>query len=157
MLTGEVSRHFPDKPCEVHPQVPGAVDKVASRLLRKSTRERYDTAADARAALRQSAGGRKPRKDAAEKVRQEAAARKSLGGPQRLPEVYVHRERLSPGDVFLLCSDGLHDMLADTRMRDFLLQHRDVDVVCDALRKGGGSQASEAQQYEQARKRRAGR
>lgn len=42
------------------------------------------------------------------------------------PELHVHQTE--PGDVYLLCSDGLYDMVAETEMRQILLTHAD-DLV----------------------------
>ena len=42
--------------------------------------------------------------------------------------------RVEPGDVFLLCSDGLNTMLADEQIHALLLAHRhDPEAACRAL------------------------
>ena len=41
-------------------------------------------------------------------------------------------------DVFLLCTDGLTDMLSDNTIRDLLEQKADADALCSAAIKAGG-------------------
>jgi len=41
-------------------------------------------------------------------------------GQQRSVDVEIHTHKPEPGDVFLVCSDGLCGMLEDDRMRDLL-------------------------------------
>ena len=43
-----------------------------------------------------------------------------------------------PGDIFMLCSDGLTDMLPDEVICVFLEQHADADTLCDAAIEAGG-------------------
>lgn len=43
-------------------------------------------------------------------------------GPSPLVEPEVHRLTARPGDLYLLCSDGLHGMLADNQIADVLRQ-----------------------------------
>lgn len=52
------------------------------------------------------------------------------------PEVAIDTnvEPMEPGDVFLLCSDGLNTMLSDTETEATLREHaRDPEVACRAL------------------------
>ncbi|MFW5967312.1 MAG: Stp1/IreP family PP2C-type Ser/Thr phosphatase [Persicimonas sp.] len=49
-------------------------------------------------------------------------------------EVDVHREELQPGDLFLFCTDGLTDMVADDRLRELLLEEDDdLETLCETL------------------------
>jgi len=49
-------------------------------------------------------------------------------------EVEVSEQQARPGDVFLLCSDGLNSMLDDGEINKLLMQHRDDPVAaCKAL------------------------
>lgn len=48
-------------------------------------------------------------------------------------EVDVQEQLVLPGDVFLLCSDGLFDMLDDTEIR-FVIDHADGDLEAAAQR-----------------------
>ena len=42
-------------------------------------------------------------------------------------------ETLAPGDLFLLCSDGMHDMVTDDDMLKILLAPSSAQLVCDQL------------------------
>lgn len=49
-------------------------------------------------------------------------------------QVELTRTRLNPGDVVLLCSDGLNSMLGDEEIRETLARHMDnPEAACQAL------------------------
>jgi PPM family protein phosphatase len=49
-------------------------------------------------------------------------------------EVEIHDHQTQAGDMYLLCSDGLSDLLATQEMRDILVAHQaSLDAACDAL------------------------
>lgn len=49
-------------------------------------------------------------------------------------EVDVSEHELEPGDLFLLCSDGLHDMISDEKILETILEHRqDLSLCCERL------------------------
>jgi protein phosphatase len=49
-------------------------------------------------------------------------------------EVEVHEHATKPGDLYLLCSDGLTDMLEDAEIQALLLRtHTDLDAACKVL------------------------
>lgn len=54
--------------------------------------------------------------------------------------VDILRGRLLPGDVFLLCSDGLTDMVHDSVIRDILLSGNGLDRKVDLLIEQANSQ-----------------
>ncbi|HKI50335.1 MAG TPA: protein phosphatase 2C domain-containing protein [Desulfobacteria bacterium] len=59
-----------------------------------------------------------------------------------LEEVNTRVEGIESQDVYLLCSDGLYDMVSDERIRDILLEFRGKQGSCEkllntALREGG--------------------
>jgi protein phosphatase len=56
-----------------------------------------------------------------------------LGGHEPGIRVEVHKAVLAPGDVALLCSDGLTEMLADDRIRAVLQAEPDPQAACDRL------------------------
>lgn len=67
-----------------------------------------------------------------------------LGIPpeEMLLEPFLVRGTTQPGDVYLLCSDGLTDMVTDAQLEDLLLREEDVakatrSLVDLALRNGG--------------------
>ncbi len=47
-------------------------------------------------------------------------------------------EKVLPGDTFLLCSDGLSDMLADEQIETLLKQGADSMALCRAAEEAGG-------------------
>jgi serine/threonine protein phosphatase PrpC len=61
--------------------------------------------------------------------------------PPAEPDCFV--EELSPGDMILLCSDGLHGMLGDDEIGVLLSSGKDPDTVCNhliaAANEAGGS------------------
>jgi serine/threonine protein phosphatase PrpC len=54
-------------------------------------------------------------------------------GLKRYVEVDVKTETARPGDVYLLCSDGLSGMLKDPQIRDLVLLSDDLDEACENL------------------------
>lgn len=48
-------------------------------------------------------------------------------------EVEIHEHHTEPGDIYLLCSDGLSDMLAIREIGDILLNQPSLDGACEAL------------------------
>lgn len=47
-------------------------------------------------------------------------------------------EDVEPGDVFMLCTDGLTDMIGDSHVRDLLKHGADADKLCAAAEEAGG-------------------
>ncbi len=45
---------------------------------------------------------------------------------------------VQPGDVYMLCSDGLTDMLSDVDVQALMLQGADANRLCDAANEAGG-------------------
>lgn len=45
----------------------------------------------------------------------------------------THQHEVQPGDVYLLCSDGLSDMLDEATMTQIVLAHDALDACCKAL------------------------
>ncbi len=50
-----------------------------------------------------------------------------------LIEPYCATEDLMPGDVYLICSDGITDMVSPAQMLEILKTHKDVDVITHSL------------------------
>lgn len=63
-------------------------------------------------------------------------------GLEELIEVDVTRDRLEDDDLFLLCSDGLTDVLFDDAIREIILAHEDLEAAAKELvrraNEGGG-------------------
>lgn len=51
--------------------------------------------------------------------------------PKIRPTIRV--EKPEPGDIFLLCSDGVHGVVREQEMLDVVLQHADIEQACQAL------------------------
>ncbi len=56
-----------------------------------------------------------------------------LGGPELGVHVEMHKLDLEPGDVVLLCSDGLNGMVSDVRIAELLQEERDPQRACERL------------------------
>jgi protein phosphatase len=54
-------------------------------------------------------------------------------GMQDSVEVDIQSQDVNPGDVFVLCSDGLSGMITDDEIRDVILQYRDPEAACQRL------------------------
>jgi PPM family protein phosphatase len=66
----------------------------------------------------------------------------AVGGDSPELEVELHKIQLEPGDVILLCSDGLTEMIPDQEIADVFASIRDPEHACGQLvatanRKGG--------------------
>ena len=66
----------------------------------------------------------------------------ALGGYDDLAEVFTRVENVELGDVFLLCTDGLHDLVTDREIEEILTENASPQTTCDelvqaAIRNGG--------------------
>ena len=66
----------------------------------------------------------------------------ALGGYDDLTAVFTRAEDVHSGDVFLLCTDGLHDLVADHEIKEILIENNSPQAACDelvqaAIRRGG--------------------
>jgi PPM family protein phosphatase len=66
-----------------------------------------------------------------------------VGGPSAGVHVEVHRMHLEPGDVILLCTDGLTGMLTDDRIRTVLQTCPRPDEACAQLARLANEQGGE--------------
>ena len=57
----------------------------------------------------------------------------AVGGPRPGVRVEVHKVDLAPGDVLLLCTDGLTEMLPDDDIAVVLREERDPRAACERL------------------------
>ena len=57
----------------------------------------------------------------------------ALGGYDDLAEVFTRVENVERGDVFLLCTDGLHDLATDHEIEEILTENASPQTTCDAL------------------------
>lgn len=66
----------------------------------------------------------------------------ALGGGGDLASVFTRVESVQRGDLFLLCTDGLHDIVTDNEIEKILIEHSLPQAISDelvntAIRKGG--------------------
>jgi serine/threonine protein phosphatase PrpC len=66
----------------------------------------------------------------------------ALGGYDDLESVFTRVQDVQKGDVFLLCTDGLHNLVTDSEIQEILVNNSLPQTNCDALvqtaiRKGG--------------------
>lgn len=66
----------------------------------------------------------------------------ALGGYDDLTVIFTRTEDLQSGDLFLLCTDGLHGLVTDHEIQGILTNHSGPQNICNALvqaaiRKGG--------------------
>ena len=66
----------------------------------------------------------------------------ALGGNDDLASVFTRVESVQRGDVFLLCTDGLHDLVTDHDIEKIVVEHSLPQTTSDelvqaAIRKGG--------------------
>jgi serine/threonine protein phosphatase PrpC len=66
----------------------------------------------------------------------------ALGGYDDLTAVFTRMEDVRSGDLFLLCTDGLHGLVTDPEIEAILIKNAAPQATCDALvqaaiRKGG--------------------
>lgn len=66
-----------------------------------------------------------------------------VGGPKPGIQVAVHRTRLAPGDVLLLCTDGLTGMLEDERIATVLTACSAPEDACQQLTRLANEQGGE--------------
>ncbi|MBW1959816.1 MAG: Stp1/IreP family PP2C-type Ser/Thr phosphatase [Deltaproteobacteria bacterium] len=57
----------------------------------------------------------------------------AVGVSEDLEEVFTRIEAVKPGDVYLLCSDGLHDMVSDEGIQRVLNDYPDPQQACEHL------------------------
>jgi PPM family protein phosphatase len=57
---------------------------------------------------------------------------RALGGDREV-EVEIRELQVSPGDLYLLCSDGLSSMVPDELIRERLASGRDLEEICRDL------------------------
>lgn len=58
---------------------------------------------------------------------------RSLGAGHRNVEVDIFNETLQPGDIFLLCTDGLWEMVRNSELQKILSAQENLNTLCDTL------------------------
>jgi protein phosphatase len=54
-------------------------------------------------------------------------------GLRELADIHVAEQDLLDGDVLLLCSDGVHDVLDDSTLAALMAQHMDLRACAEAI------------------------
>jgi protein phosphatase len=57
----------------------------------------------------------------------------AIGGYDDLGTIFTRTENLQPGDLFLLCTDGLHDRVTDEEIQGILTSNTQPQAACDEL------------------------
>ena len=57
----------------------------------------------------------------------------AIGVEDALEQIFTRIAKVNPGDVFLLCSDGLHDMVADDDIRQIIVANPAPQASCNRL------------------------
>ena len=57
----------------------------------------------------------------------------SVGVEPQIEEVFKKKTEIKTGDVLLLCSDGLYDMVSDEQIRQILMENKTPHEACDQL------------------------
>jgi len=57
----------------------------------------------------------------------------AVGGYDDLEVVLTGMDDVQEGDIFLLCTDGLHDLVADSEIQGILIKNALPQTACDAL------------------------
>ena len=53
-------------------------------------------------------------------------------------DIVMMTDDIQPSDIYLLCSDGLSDMLSDQQIKEILKSGGDADALCEAAIEAGG-------------------
>ena len=63
-----------------------------------------------------------------------------IGAGIRMPymDMFELTDDFLPGDQYMLCTDGLNDMIPDDRIRQLMLDHADANTMCEAAIEAGG-------------------
>lgn len=77
----------------------------------------------------------------------DGAARRALrsvltqaAGPEERVQVHIREEPLHRGDVYLLCSDGLHGVIGDAAIGAILAEGADVEIAAQRLHEAARAQ-----------------
>ena len=57
----------------------------------------------------------------------------ALGVSEELEKVFTRIDEVKPGDIFLLSSDGLHDLVLDVEIQKTLRDHPAIESACNHL------------------------
>lgn len=57
----------------------------------------------------------------------------AIGGTEQGVKVEMHQIHLEPGDIILLCSDGLTEMVPDVEIQQILVQESSPEAACSRL------------------------
>jgi len=57
----------------------------------------------------------------------------AVGVSETLEGVFTRMETVHPGDIYLLSSDGLHDMIPDSMIKELVSQSKDARTACHGL------------------------
>jgi protein phosphatase len=63
-----------------------------------------------------------------------------IGAGIRQPylDLFEFTDDFLPGDTYVICSDGLNDMISDKHITELLLKGANANLLCEAAIDGGG-------------------
>ncbi len=53
-------------------------------------------------------------------------------------DMFEFTDEFLSGDTYMLCSDGLNDMISDEQIKQLMCEHANANTLCEAAIEAGG-------------------